>query len=159
MKTIEILAREIGDKLKNHGFSLVLAESCTGGGIAYAITHIEGSSQWFDRGFVTYSNEAKQQMLGVSAQLLAAHGAVSEEVAVAMAQGALATCQADVSLAITGIAGPTGGSEEKPVGTVWLAIANRHAMVQTQLLSLQGDRARIREKSILMALEKLSASL
>lgn len=159
MKTIKALAREVGDKLKNLGFSLVLAESCTGGGIAYAITHIEGSSQWFDRGFVTYSNEAKQEMLGVSQQLLNTVGAVSEEVAVAMAKGALNACNADVSLAITGIAGPAGGTAEKPVGTVWLAVANRQARVQTQLLSLQGDRASIREKSILMALEKLSASL
>lgn len=159
MKTIEILAREIGDKLKNHGFSLVLAESCTGGGIAYAITHIEGSSQWFDRGFVTYSNEAKQQMLGVSPQLLATFGAVSEEVAIAMATGALATCEADISLAITGIAGPTGGTVEKPVGTVWLAIANRHTKTQAHLLSLQGNRAKIRESAVEMALEMLSASL
>ncbi len=159
MKTIESLAKEIGIKLKAHGYLLAVAESCTGGGIAYAITHISGSSQWFDRGFVTYSNEAKQQMLGVSEQLLQQHGAVSEQVALAMAQGALKASKADVSLAITGIAGPDGGTTEKPVGTVWLAIASRHFKEQTQLLTLQGGRAHIRELAILQALEKLSLML
>lgn len=153
------LAKKAGLKLKEHNFKLTTAESCTGGGIAFAITQIDGSSQWFDRGFVTYSNEAKQEMLAVDPKLLDAFGAVSEEVALAMAKGALTNSRADISIAITGIAGPQGGTPGKPVGTVWLAFAGKHFIAKTILLSLTGDRAHIREESIRLALSNLLALL
>jgi len=145
--------------LKDKEYKLVTAESCTGGGLAYAITHIDGSSQWFDRGFVTYSNEAKHEMLAVSQQIIATFGAVSEEVALAMAKGALAKSQADISIAVTGIAGPTGGTAEKPIGIVWLAFASKHFTAKAVLLSLQGNRAHIREQAILLALDHLLSLL
>jgi nicotinamide-nucleotide amidase len=119
--TVEALA----SLLLARGQSLATAESCTGGLIAASCTELAGSSAWFERGFVTYSNEAKTELLGVPAQLIADHGAVSEEVARAMAAGALARSRADIAVAVTGIAGPTGGSPAKPVGTVWLAWAER----------------------------------
>ena len=111
----------LGTLLSNEQLKLVTAESCTGGWVAQSLTAIAGSSAWFDRGFVTYSNEAKQEMLGVPADTLAEHGAVSQPVAVAMAEGALRNSRADWAVAITGIAGPTGGSPQKPVGTVCFA--------------------------------------
>lgn len=153
------LAQMAGRKLAQNHFKLTTAESCTGGGIAYAITQIDGSSQWFDRGFVTYSNEAKQEMLAVDAMLLDTFGAVSAEVAKAMAIGALANSRADISIAITGIAGPQGGTPSKPVGTVWLAIAGKHFPEKISLLSLKGSRTEIREQSIILALEQLVALL
>jgi nicotinamide-nucleotide amidase len=153
------LAKKTGLKLKEHNLTLTTAESCTGGGIAFAITQIDGSSQWFDRGFVTYSNEAKQEMLAVDSKLLDVFGAVSEEVALAMAKGALANSKADISIAITGIAGPQGGTPLKPVGTVWLAFAGKHLTAKALLLSLKGDRAHIRTESIRLALENLLALL
>ncbi len=161
MSELEIfaLAKKAGQKLTENHFTLTTAESCTGGGIAFAITQIDGSSQWFDRGFVTYSNEAKQEMLAVDVKLLDTFGAVSEEVAKAMAMGALANSRADISIAITGIAGPQGGTPSKPVGTVWLAFAGKHFTVKALLLSLKGDRAHIREESIRLALENLVALL
>ena len=108
----------LAERLKAHHWRLATAESCTGGLIAASCTELSGSSDWFERGFVTYSNEAKTEMLGVDAALIAAHGAVSEPVARAMAEGALARSRADIAVAVTGIAGPTGGSADKPVGTV-----------------------------------------
>jgi len=119
------LARTMGRLARRRGVTVATAESCTGGGVATAITRISGSAKWFERGFVTYTNTAKKEMLGVSGRTLDNHGAVSEQVAVEMAQGALAFSHADVAVAITGIAGPTGGSRKKPVGLVHFAWAAR----------------------------------
>jgi len=130
---------------------LVTAESCTGGGLAYAITAIPGSSKWFERGFVTYSNESKQELLGVSSNTLEKYGAVSEQTVIEMAHGALRNSHADFSIAITGIAGPDGGTAEKPVGTVWFAWGTKDK-IQSQLKFFQGDRKSIREQAIEYAL-------
>ena len=116
-------ARAVGQALAARGLRLACAESCTGGGIAHALTAVPGSSAWFERGFVTYSNAAKEQLLGVQPATLAAHGAVSAETAHEMARGGLAACDADLALSVTGIAGPDGGTPDKPVGTVWIALA------------------------------------
>ncbi|RQP22365.1 CinA family protein [Piscinibacter terrae] len=145
--------------LKQRGWMLATAESCTGGMIAAACTDLAGSSEWFERGFVTYSNEAKTELLGVDAGLIARHGAVSEEVARAMAEGALAHSRARISVAVTGIAGPGGGSAAKPVGTVWMGIAVREQGVRTSLLQLQGDRAGIRSQTVSQALRSLLDTL
>lgn len=131
------------------------AESCTGGMIAAAITDIAGSSDVFERGFVTYSNDAKSEMLGVPAALIAAHGAVSAEVACAMAEGALANSRASFAVSVTGIAGPGGGSAAKPVGTVWIGIAASGERAVASLLQASGDRAAIRQASVARALELL----
>jgi nicotinamide-nucleotide amidase len=133
---------------------LVTAESCTGGMIAAACTDLAGSSAWFERGFVTYSNEAKTEMLGVSAALIAAHGAVSEPVARAMALGALAHSRGHMAVAVTGIAGPTGGSAHKPVGTVWFGFA-RQGQSQTECQVFAGDRAAIRTAAVRHALSRV----
>ena len=135
---------------------LVTAESCTGGGIAYAITGLPGSSRWFERGFVTYSNAAKQEQLGVAHDSITRFGAVSEEVAAAMAQGALQNSHADFSVAVTGIAGPDGGTAEKPVGTVCFGWSQRGAGARTARIVFDGDRQQVRELSILTALEGLA---
>lgn len=137
------------------GYSLATAESCTGGMIAAAMTDIAGSSAWFDRGFVTYSNDAKQQMLGVAGQTLAAHGAVSAEVVAEMALGALTHSVADFAVAVSGVAGPGGGSAAKPVGTVYLGIAGRHIETSVKRLQLEGDRAAVRHATVLAALQGL----
>jgi nicotinamide-nucleotide amidase len=150
------LARALGRKCKRCHVVVATAESCTGGGVATAITRISGSAKWFDRGFVTYSNEAKRQMLGVSQLSLARHGAVSEEVAREMARGALARSPADVSVAITGIAGPTGGSRSKPVGLVWFAWGARGQLVQSRRFVFPGNRVEIRLQSVYVALQGLS---
>ncbi len=140
--------------LMARGWSMATAESCTGGLIASACTDLAGSSQWFERGFVTYSNEAKIESLGVDAALVAAHGAVSEVVARAMAFGAIRHSRAQVSVAVTGVAGPTGGTLEKPVGTVWFAF-----MIDGRLTSetrrFAGDRAAVREATVQHALATL----
>ena len=130
---------------------LTTAESCTGGGVAHAVTSIAGSSRWFERGFVTYSNLAKQQMLGVKAELLQDYGAVSEPVVRAMADGALRNSAAQVSLAITGIAGPDGGLPGKPVGTVWFAWAV-NGRTTSRCLHFTGDRAQVRGQAVQTAL-------
>ena len=119
-------SRKLGECLRRQGFILTLAESCTAGGVAYAVTSIPGSSIYFDRGFVTYSNQAKQDMLGVSSDLLCRYGAVSEEVVIAMAEGALKFSKATIALAITGIAGPDGGAIDKPVGCVWFGLVDQN---------------------------------
>ncbi len=140
--------------LLQNKYQLATAESCTGGLIAAACTDLAGSSNWFERGFVTYSNAAKTSMLGVDAALIETHGAVSEAVARAMAQGALQHSLAQVSVAVTGVAGPGGGSADKPVGTVWLAWAlpsGLHAQVQ----HFDGDRAAVRAASVQHALTHL----
>ena len=140
--------------------SIASAESCTGGMISAACTDLPGSSLWFERGFVTYSNAAKSDLLGVPASLIQTHGAVSEEVARAMAQGALEHSLADWSVAVTGIAGPTGGSAAKPVGTVWLAWACKsNGWCETQLQLFAGDRKTVREATTALALSRLLALL
>jgi nicotinamide-nucleotide amidase len=133
---IETLCASLAQVLGARQLSLCTAESCTGGLIAASCTQLSGSSAWFERGFVTYSNAAKHQLLGVPSGLIETHGAVSEEVARAMAFGALAHSRAHLSVAVTGVAGPTGGSPSKPVGTVWLAWAWRDANQQTQCQTL-----------------------
>ena len=154
------LAAGLGGRLKRQGRLLAAAESCTGGGIGFAVTQIAGSSAWFDRGFVTYSNAAKMEMLGVPAALLREHGAVSEPVARAMALGAVTRSAAQVAVAVTGIAGPGGGTRAKPVGTVcfgWVLQGARTSApcVTSARLRLQGDRAAVRTQSIIVALEGL----
>jgi len=149
------LARLLGRACARRGVRLAAAESCTGGGVAEAITRIPGSSGWFERGFVTYSNEAKQQMLGVSAAAISSHGAVSAQVAAQMAAGALEHSAADASVAITGVAGPGGGTARKPVGLVWFAWAHRHGAVQARAMRFSGGRAAVRRQSVAVALQGL----
>ena len=157
MKAFEPSVLALAQALREGGLKLATAESCTGGLIAAACTAVAGSSDWFERGFVTYSNEAKTESLGVDAALIATHGAVSTEVARAMADGALAHSRADLAVAVTGIAGPAGATPGKPVGTVWLAVARRGGATQTDLLELRGDRASIRAQTVEHALQRLIA--
>ncbi|PTT47449.1 nicotinamide-nucleotide amidohydrolase family protein [Aeromonas sp. HMWF014] len=156
---IEHLAPELGLALSQRGWLAATAESCTGGGVATAITDIAGSSGWFDRGFVTYTNEAKQQMLGVSDQSLREQGAVSEAVVLEMARGALANSSAAISVAISGIAGPGGATEDKPVGTVWFAWADRSGRHHSLLARFDGDRRQVRQQAVRQALAGLLALL
>lgn len=142
---------DLAQALIARGWSLTTAESCTGGLVSAACTEINGSSEWFERGFVTYSNAAKTEMLGVPAALIEAHGAVSEPVARAMAEGALRHSLAKVALSITGVAGPTGGSADKPVGTVCFAWATPSG-VFSERLHLSGDRAAVRQAAVQQAL-------
>lgn len=155
MSELETLAERLGCLLIERGEWLAAAESCTGGWLAQSVTAIAGSSTWFDRGFVTYSNAAKVDMLGVSDSTLARHGAVSEAVARAMAQGVLTHSRADWSVAITGIAGPSGGSPEKPVGTVCFAWASKDGGCEAKTCLFSGDRASVREQSVRYALNGL----
>ncbi len=148
----------ISSSLLAHGWMLATAESCTGGLIAAACTDLAGSSQWFERGFVTYSNAAKGQCLGVPAELIEARGAVSEAVARAMAQGAVAHSAAQVALAVTGVAGPTGGSADKPVGTVWFGWQVQGA-THSELRRFAGDRAAVRAQTVRHALARLARLL
>jgi nicotinamide-nucleotide amidase len=148
------LVRLLADALQQKGRMMATAESCTGGLIAGACTDLSGSSNWFERGFVTYSNEAKTELLGVDAALIATHGAVSEEVARAMAQGAVARSRAQVAVAVTGVAGPTGGSREKPVGTVWFGWS-ADGQVRTERRRFDGDRAAVRAATVHYALQTL----
>lgn len=148
------LSTAVGHALQARGLLLATAESCTGGGVAQAVTDISGSSVWFERGFVTYSNGAKTSMLGVPAGLIAAHGAVSEQVAAAMAQGSLAHSDAQVAVSTTGIAGPTGGVPGKPVGTVCFGWA-MDGRVLTQRRVFAGDRQAVREQAVTHALQEL----
>ena len=152
------LAQRLGERLKARRALLVTAESCTGGWAAQAVTAIAGSSEWFERGFVTYSNAAKEEMLGVRDETLTRHGAVSEETAREMALGALGRSQATVALAITGVAGPTGGSKDKPVGTVSFAWA-RDQKVRSETLRFSGDRESVRRQSVIHALEGVLKAL
>ncbi|QDC43722.1 CinA family protein [Methylophilus medardicus] len=165
MQTMIELSAILGEALAAKGWQLALAESCTGGMVAQVVTAVAGSSVWFDRGFVTYSNAAKTDMLGVQADLIATYGAVSEPVAHAMAHGALQYSLAQISGAITGIAGPAGGSPDKPVGTVCFAWAIRHEVqgihVVAETMYFQGDRTNIREQAashLLAGLLRLSTS-
>lgn len=155
MANIEQLAYELGEVLTAKQWVATTAESCTGGGVSFAITDIPGSSAWFNRAFITYSNEAKKQMLSVTEQALAEFGAVSEAVVFEMACGALAASRADISVAISGIAGPDGGSEVKPVGTVWFAWADATGWQQTQCCLFNGSRQQVRQQAIAKALSGL----
>lgn len=154
-ETIYQLALKLGQQLKKNHRMLVAAESCTGGGLSEAITAIAGSSTWFERGYVTYSNAAKQELLGVKTTTLNQQGAVSEAVAREMAEGALKQSHAEISIAITGIAGPDGGTVEKPTGTVWFALAGMNAETVTAVQYFKGNREAVRQQSIQFALEKL----
>lgn len=145
----------VADFLQKKGWMLATAESCTGGLIAAACTDLAGSSQWFERGFVTYSNAAKTELLGVDAALIAQHGAVSEPVARAMAAGAIAHSHAQVAVAVTGVAGPTGGSAEKPVGTVWFGFV-LPGQVLSETRCFDGDRAAVRAATVDHALARLA---
>jgi nicotinamide-nucleotide amidase len=155
MSELENLAERLGAALLSRGEWLAVAESCTGGWLAQSVTAIAGSSAWFDRGFVTYSNAAKLDMLGVPESTLERHGAVSEATARAMAQGALAHSRADWSVAVTGIAGPGGGTPEKPVGTVCFAWAQKEGGCEALTCRFQGDRAAVRAQAVAMALNGL----
>jgi nicotinamide-nucleotide amidase len=155
MTEIELLAKEIGAKLRERGLVLATAESCTGGWVAQAITSISGSSEWFDCGFITYSNTAKREILGVKTTTLARHGAVSEATARAMAEGALERSHADIAVAVSGIAGPGGGSLDKPVGTVCLAWAEKKKEATTDRRQFVGDREAVRRYSVIAALDGL----
>ncbi len=150
---LDTLARKVGEALAARGLWLATAESCTGGWIAAAVTAIAGSSNWFDRGFVTYSNAAKVDMLGVRDDTLDTHGAVSEATVGEMASGALARSRADLALAVSGIAGPGGGSAAKPVGTVCLAWARRDVPAVMTTVHLAGDRAAVRRQAVILALQ------
>ena len=154
-KRLDKLAEEVGQRLQAAGLVLATAESCTGGWLSKVVTDIPGSSAWFDRGFVTYGNPAKRELLGVSAAAIADHGAVSEEVAREMAQGALKRSQAGVAVAITGIAGPAGGTEDKPVGTVCFAWVRAGRSPLSQRVQFAGNREEVRHQSVRLALEHL----
>lgn len=156
MSASEEPTRRVLDACRKRGLKIATAESCTGGMVAAALTDIAGSSDVFERGFVTYSNEAKQELLGVAGDTLSGHGAVSEETALEMARGALARSRADIAVSITGVAGPGGGTEEKPVGLVWFAVAQRggHARVHRRPFPDEG-RGAIREAATRFALELL----
>lgn len=157
-KALEHLAAQIVDRMTARALMLATAESCTGGWVSKLITDIAGSSAVLDRGFVTYSNEAKQEMLGVPAEILDAYGAVSAETVTAMALGSIERSRADIALAISGIAGPGGGSEEKPVGTVYIAWADRSdARVERALFD--GDRDSVRRQAVGRALQGVLESL
>ena len=146
------LHMRLAERLVHLNFQMSTAESCTGGMIAAYCTDLPGSSAWFDRGFVTYSNTAKTQMLGVQEGILEAHGAVSEPVARAMALGALDRSQSQVSVAVTGVAGPSGGSLEKPVGTVWFAWCI-NGQCSAEVMHFDGNRGRVRDATVIHALE------
>ena len=161
---LDKLAAQVGAVLKAKGekrargaksLLLATAESCTGGGIAEAITRIPGSSAWFDRAFVTYSNEAKVEMLGVESNAIDRYGEVSDAVVRQMAEGALARSKAHLAVAVTGIAGPGGGTVDKPVGTVWFAWVVRDKSIVSERCVFKGDRAAIRHQTIVHALTKL----
>jgi nicotinamide-nucleotide amidase len=149
------LAQALGDACLARKLWVATAESCTGGAVAEAITRIPGSSSWFDRAFVTYTDQAKEQMLAVSRETLRGNGAVSEDVAAEMASGALAASPADVVVAVTGIAGPGGGTMTKPVGLVWFAWAYRGGPAQCRRFVFDGDREAVRRQSVLVALQGL----
>jgi nicotinamide-nucleotide amidase len=154
---VEVLVNNVqrlADLMRERQWMLAAAESCTGGMIAAACTDLSGSSDWFERGFVTYSNEAKIEMLGVDAQSIATHGAVSEVVARAMAFGAVRHSHARVSVAVTGIAGPTGGTPDKPVGTVWFAFMV-DGRLSSEMRRFDGDRAAVRRQTVDHALQRL----
>jgi nicotinamide-nucleotide amidase len=152
---LDKLARDLGEALRRKRLKLALAESCTGGWAAKCVTDVAGSSQWFDRGFVTYSNRAKQDLLGVSAQSLLQFGAVSSQVVREMAEGALMRSAADVAVAVTGVAGPDGGTPDKPAGTVWFAWIARGEAAEVHCARFVGDRDAVRREAVALALRRL----
>jgi nicotinamide-nucleotide amidase len=147
------LAESVGRELKVRSLTLATAESCTGGGVGAAVTMVSGSSEWFDCGFVTYTYRSKRALLGVTQATLDQHGAVSEQTVLAMVQGALERCEADVAVAVSGTAGPTGGTKEKPVGTVCLAWGRRGSSAHAETRHFKGDRESVRRQSVERALE------
>ena len=153
MTALDVLSLQVGQALLAHQWRLTTAESCTGGGIAQAITEISGSSAWFEQGFVTYSNTAKMQLLGVPNELLEKHGAVSEETVYAMAKGALDVSGSEFAIAVSGIAGPTGGTSTKPVGMVCFGFADITGWHEEVTQIFQGDRAEVRQQAIEFALK------
>ncbi len=153
---MDILAAQVGALLKSHGLMLTTAESCTGGGIAHALTEVAGSSAWFERGFVTYSNLSKQQMLCVREATIKQHGAVSEMTVREMAEGALQHSTAQLALAVSGIAGPDGGTADKPLGTVWFAWGLKHGETRAQRFQLDGNRAEVRAQAVRIALQGIA---
>ncbi len=158
-KTLFELAARVGAALKAQGLMLATAESCTGGWVAQAVTAVPGSSQWFERGFVVYTYISKREMLGVSQDTLAAHGAVSEPVVREMVAGALANSHAQIAVAVSGTAGPDGGTPYKPVGTMCLAWAVKNGEPKSTILRLKGDREGIRREAVKTALEGVLALL
>jgi nicotinamide-nucleotide amidase len=157
--TLMILVRRLGRECLRQGVSVSVAESCTGGGLAAAITSVSGSSAYFDRGFVTYSNAAKQELLGVSPRTLARFGAVSKETAREMARAALERSPAALAVSITGIAGPTGATPGKPVGLVWIAWARRKGAILAREFHFQGGRAAVRRQAVVEAVAGLLEAL
>ena len=153
-----LVCQQLASALQSRRWMMATAESCTGGMIAARCTDLSGSSNWFERGFVTYSNAAKTELLGVPATLIALHGAVSEAVAQAMAQGAVQRSPVQASVAVTGIAGPNGGSADKPVGTVWLAWSVDGSLSSERVV-FAGDRAHVREATVQYALQGLLSRL
>lgn len=153
------LAVKVGQALAVVGMTAATAESCTGGGVAAAITEVPGSSSWFVGGLVTYTNAAKQALLGVRGETLAHYSAVSEHTVIEMAEGGLARTGADICVAVSGVAGPGGGSRETPVGTVWLAWAMGQQPTRTCLSLFQGDRQAVREQAVKQALEGILVAL
>ncbi|WP_336983595.1 MULTISPECIES: nicotinamide-nucleotide amidase [unclassified Cedecea] len=149
------LSQRVGNGLGQLGATVTTAESCTGGWIAKVITDVAGSSAWFERGFVTYSNEAKHQLIGVNETTLEAYGAVSKGVVLEMAQGALAAAKADYAVSVSGIAGPDGGTPEKPVGTVWFGFADKHGRTLAKVQRFDGDRNAVRRQATEFALQSL----
>ena len=152
-KSLRKLAEQLGATLQSSHRLLACAESCTGGFVSKVVTDISGSSQWFDRGFITYTNQSKTDLLGVPAELIAEHGAVSEPTARAMAAGALRHSLAHITLAVTGIAGPGGGRLDKPVGLVWFAWANRDGGLEAEPQQFPGDRDGVRRQAVAHALQ------
>ena len=153
-QTLTTIAQQLGEILCKKNAKLTIAESCTGGAISEAITSVSGSSQWFEFGFVTYANSAKQQLLGVSKETLEQYGAVSEQVVKQMAQGAIKQSEADYAIAVSGVAGPDGGTEEKPVGTVWVCWQTP-SQIWTHKLVLSGDRQAVRTEAVKKSLQQL----
>lgn len=147
------LSQRLGKQLLQRNWRIATAESCTGGGVAAAITAVAGSSTWFEYGIVSYANAAKEKLLGVSSETLAREGAVSEAVVIEMARGVLALSGADIAVAISGIAGPSGGTPEKPVGTVWFAWAAATGEIKTELKRFDGGRAEVQRSAVFWALE------
>lgn len=150
-----VLSQQVGEALQLEQSTVTTAESCTGGWVAKVITDVAGSSAWFERGFVTYSNEAKQQLIGVDGATLEAHGAVSEAVVKQMAQGARTAAAATYAIAVSGIAGPGGGSKDKPVGTVWFAFAGPRETTLCYRKQFAGDRDAVRRQATVFALQTL----
>lgn len=156
---LSALAQRVGSALQAKGYMMTTAESCTGGWVAQAITAVPDSSEWFERGFVTYTHLAKQEMLGVTAATLDAHGAVSEQTAREMAQGALARSHAPVAVAVTGVAGPSGGTPQTPVGTVCFGWGVKGGVIQTATQQFAGNREAVRRQAVAFALERVLVAM